>query len=159
MAEVVLIDRNAQELEATNFSHLGSEKHERIRTVGADFQEVNIPGDVAYFELCLHEMDQPQQAIIHAQALAPDVVIFEHTPDSEGVFHAAEEDKVRRSTEAVQHFNIRRRESFRAQQAFKDYLELAAKLRTQGDLAMKRAGRFLRATDIVIPMSYELLLL
>jgi hypothetical protein len=38
-------------------------------------------------------MDDPQQAVDHARTLAPDVVIFEHSPSSEWVFYAAEEKR------------------------------------------------------------------
>jgi hypothetical protein len=46
-----------------------------------------------------------------------------------------------------------------AKQQFRDYTELLAKVSPQGPLAIERAQRFAGATDIVIPMKYELNLL
>jgi len=59
----------------------------------------------------------------------------------------------------MERFGVRRRETFRTEQRFRDYRELLAKVSVQGAVAMERAGRFVGATDIVIPMSYELALL
>jgi hypothetical protein len=56
-------------------------------------------------------------------------------------------------------FGIRRRQTFHGDQRFGDFTELLAKVRPQGPLAIERAQRFAGATDIVIPMSYELNLL
>ena len=36
---------------------------------------VILHGDVVYFEFCLHEMDDPAKALIHAKSLAPDIVV------------------------------------------------------------------------------------
>jgi hypothetical protein len=34
-----------------------------------------LQGDTVYFEFCLHEMDDPEYALIHAKSLAPDIVV------------------------------------------------------------------------------------
>ena len=120
---------------------------------------MNIRGDVVYLEFCLHEMEDPRQAIDHVRSLAPDVVIFEHSPSSEWVFFAAEEDQVCRSTQALAHFPIKHRQNVYAEQIFKDYAELVSKLHTQGDLAIQRALRFAGETDIRIPMKCTLIFL
>jgi ubiquinone/menaquinone biosynthesis C-methylase UbiE len=159
MAETVLIDRDDQALAKTDTRSLMNDRQGPVRSVLADFKDLNIPGDVVYFEFCLHEMDDPQQAIDHARALAPDVVVFDHSPSSDWVFYAAEEKKVRRSAEALAHFNIKRHQSVYAEQAFKDHLELLAKLKNEGELAIQRAARFAGATNIVIPMPCDLTLL
>jgi hypothetical protein len=104
-------------------------------------------------------MDDPQSAIHHARALAPDVVVFDHSPSSDWAFYAAEEKKVRRSAEALAHFNIKRHRSVYAEPTFKDHFELVAKLKTEGELAIQRAARFAGATNIVIPMPCDLTLL
>ena len=59
----------------------------------------------------------------------------------------------------MEHFGIRLRQKFHAEQRFRSYGELLAKVSPQGPLAVERAQRFVGATDIVIPMSYELNLL
>jgi len=112
-----------------------------------------------YFEFCLHETSDPTEALAHARTLAPDAVVFDHLPNSPWSFHAAEEGKVRRSTEAMERFGIRRRHSLSVEQRFGDYDELLAKIRVQGELAIQRAQRFRGATDIVVPMNCGLALL
>ena len=158
-AETVLIDRDPQSFSGMSKCEPTHEKQGRVRTVVADFNDVNIQGDVAYFEFCLHEMEDPQRAIEHARKLAADIVIFEHSPASDWVFYSGEEEKVHRCAEALAHFTIRRHRNVYAEQRFKDHLELAAKLSTQGDLANRRAGRLADATNIVIPMRCDLALL
>jgi len=152
-AETVLIDRDEKSLAGMHA------KQGRVRTIAADFKDVNAPGDVVYFEFCLHEMDEPREAIERAKELAPDVVIFEHSPGSEWMFYAAEEDGVRQSAQALAQFPSKRRENVHAEQTFKDHAELVAKLAAQGDLALQRAARFTGATNIVIPMKCDLVLL
>ena len=152
-AETVLIDRDEKSLTETHA------KHGRVRAIVADFKDVNAQGDVVYFEFCLHEMGEPREGIEHAKELAPDVVIFEHSPGSEWVFYAAEEDGVCRSAQALAQFPIKRRQNVHVEQIFKDYAELVAKLAAQGDLAVQRAAHFADVTNIVIPMKCDLVLL
>jgi hypothetical protein len=114
---------------------------------------------VVYFEFCLHEMDDPEKALMHAKSLAPDIVVYDHSPGSEWIYYGAEEDKVCRSFAAMEHFGIRRRQTLHAEQRFTRYAELVAKVSPQGPLAVERVQPFATATDIVIPMSYELNLL
>jgi len=159
MAETVLIDRDEQALAKTDTRSLMNDRQGPVRFVVADFKDVQINGDVVYFEFCLHEMDDPQQAIDHARALAPDVVVFDHSPNSDWVFYAAEEKKVSRSAKALAHFNIKRQRSVYAEQTFKDHPELVAKLKNEGELAIQRAARFAGAANIVIPMPCDLTLL
>jgi hypothetical protein len=83
--------------------------------------------DVVYFEFCLHEMNDPCLALTHAQSLAPNPVVFDHSAGSEWAFHAAEDNKVRRSSEAVQNFGTRRRVTRLTVQHFRNHAELAAK--------------------------------
>jgi len=130
-----------------------------VDVVASAFEEVTLRGDVVYFEFCLHEMADPWNALKHARALAPDIVVFDHSPGSDWAFHAAEEDLVLRSADAMERFGIRRREAFSINQFFRDYDELLAKVSVQGDMAIERAQRFRGATNIAIPMSYELALL
>jgi hypothetical protein len=122
-------------------------------------RNAQLSADVVYFEFCLHETSDPHQALTHARTLAPDIVVFDHLPDSPWSFHAAEEDKVRRSAEAMERFGARRRQTFSTEQRFRNHDELLAKIRVQGPVAIQRAERFIGATNIVIPMRYGLALL
>ena len=104
-------------------------------------------------------MGDPLKALTHARTLASDIVVFEHLPGSDWVFHAAEEEQVRRSNEAMERFGVRRRQVFRADQCFRDHPELLAKMSVQGATAINRTQRFASAVNIVIPMDYQLVLL
>ena len=123
------------------------------------FEDVHKRADVVYFQFCLHEMQGPQKALTHAWELASDIVVFDHAAGSEWSFYAAEDQKVARSAEAMTSFGVRRRKQFVAEQRFRNYAELAAKLLPQGAPAAERARRFAGMTNIAIPMRYELALL
>jgi ubiquinone/menaquinone biosynthesis C-methylase UbiE len=157
--KLIAIDENAQSLKELEANIAAKGMQDSVQVVGSRFEDVAARADVVYFEFCLHEMDDPQQALSHARALAPDMVVFDHLPGSEWVFYGAEEDKVRRSGEAMERFGVRRRETFRTEQRFRDYDELLAKVSVQGATAIDRAQRFAGSTNIVIPMTYELVLL
>jgi hypothetical protein len=68
-----------------------------------------------------------------------------------GQINAAEGEKVRRSTEAIERFGIRRRVALLTEQRFTDYKELHAKVASQGAVAIERARHFASLTDVVIP--------
>src|ERR1017187_10295006 len=61
-------------------------------------------------------------------------------PGSEWVFCGAEEDKVRRSAEAMERFGVRRRETFRTEQRFRDHAGLLAKVTVQGATAIQESA-------------------
>lgn len=130
-----------------------------VEIITARFEDVRAHGDVVYFEFCLHEMNDPRQALEHARELAPEIIVFDHSAGSEWSFYAAEDEKVRRGAKVVQHFGARRRKQFVGEQRFRNYAELAAKLLSQGSVSAERARRFAGITNIVIPMKYELALL
>jgi hypothetical protein len=132
---------------------------DRVEVIHADFCETSPRGDVVYFEFCLHEMNDPRQALRHALTLAPEVLIFDHLPESEWAFHAAEEDKVRRSTDALADFACARHQAFRTEQRFPEYRQLLEKVSCQGEVALQRAERYRDSTGIAIPMTYGLSLL
>jgi hypothetical protein len=75
------------------------------------------------------------------------------------IFYGAEEDKVRSSADAMGRFGIQRRKAFHTEQRFRDYADLLARLAGQGEVAIQRAQRFAGATNIAIPMDYEVVLL
>ncbi|MGA7630925.1 MAG: hypothetical protein WCB11_09160 [Terriglobales bacterium] len=159
IGKLIAIDRDVKSLKELKEKSKLQRMHNSIDIVGRDFEDVGSCGDVVYFEFCLHEMDDPDKALSHARTLAPDTVVFDHLPDSEWVFHAAEEEEVRRSAEAMEHFGVRRCERFCAEQRFQDHAELLAKVTVQRPIAIQRAERFIGIMNISIPMSYEIALL
>lgn len=157
--KLIAIDENAESLKELEANIVAKGMQNSVEIVNSRFEDFTARGDVVYFEFCLHEMDDPQQALSHARRLASDMVVYDHLPGSEWIFYGAEEDKVRRSAEAMERFGVRRRETFRAEQRFANYDELLAKVSVQGATAVQRAQRFAGTTDIVIPMTYGLALL
>ncbi len=157
--KLIAIDRDQKALEELKANVVEQDLRDSVEVIGAGFEEIMIHGDVVYLEFCLHEMDDAEQALRHAKSLAPDIVVYDHSPDSEWIFYGAEEDKVARSSAAMQRCGIRRRQTFRAEQRFANHAELLAKVGPQGAVAIERTARFAGATSIVIPMNYELNLL
>lgn len=157
--KLIAIDRDPASLSSLRTSATAGSVPGPLELIACCFENVEQAGDVVYFEFCLHEMPDPGLALAHARELAPDIVVFDHCPESDWSFYAAEEDAVRRSHEAMERLGIRRRQAFRAEQRFRYYAELLAKVTPQGLLAAQRARRFVGATDIVIPMNYQLVLL
>jgi hypothetical protein len=155
----IAIDKDAEALHQLKTEAAAKGTQDSVEVIEARFEEVTRPGDVVYFEFCLHEMDDPAAALTHARSLAPDIVVYDHSAGSEWIFFGAEEDNVVRSSAAMERFGIRRREKFFAEQRFGSFDELLAKVAPQGPIAIERAQRFAGATDIVIPMAHELNLL
>jgi len=157
--KLIAIDKDVEALRQLKAALAAKGLEDSVAVVAASFEQVTLHGDAVYFEFCLHEMDDPEKALLHAKSLAPEVVVYDHSPGSEWIYYGAEENKVTLSSAVMERFGIRRRQTFHAEQRFADYAELLAKVRPQGPLAIERAQRFRGATDIVIPMSYELNLL
>ncbi len=157
--KLLAIDQDVDALRELKARVLAQDLQHRVEVLGSTFEQVTTTGDVAYFEFCLHEMDDPEKALSHARSLAPDIVVYDHSVGSEWIYYGAEEDKVARSFAAMHRFGIRRRQTFQAEQRFENHTELLAKVGPQGALAIERAQRFAGATHIVIPMSYGLNLL
>ena len=157
--KLIAIDHDRDALDELERRVAANGMQDFVRVVCAKFEEVALSGHVVYFEFCLHEMADPMRALLHARSLAPDIVVFDHRPGSAWAFHAAEEEKVRRSSKAMEQFGIRRRQAFRTEQTFRDYAELFAKLNTQGAVAIERARKFAGASAITIPMDCHLALL
>jgi len=157
--KLIAIDRNIDSLAElkTNVSARGL--NGSVEVIASNIEDIRISGDVVYFEFCLHEIADPDRALAHARSLAADIVVFDHLPDSEWSFYAAEDEMVRRGTLAMERLGFRRRETYSALQRFKDHAELQAKLAGQGTLAITRAEHFRGVTDIAIPMDYQLALL
>ncbi len=157
--KLIAIDKDVNGLRELRAKVAANRLDDVVEVLGGRFEEVTLNADVVYFEFCLHEMDDPQQALCRARFLAPDIVVYDHSPGSEWVYYGAEEDKVRHSFEVMQRFGVRRRQTFHAEQRFADHAELLAKVGPQGPVAIERAQRFVEVHDIIIPMTYELDLL
>jgi tRNA A58 N-methylase Trm61 len=158
-AKLIVIEKEAAAIRQWESKVAAERLQGRVDVIHADFCETSPRGDVVYFEFCLHEMNDPGQVLRHALTLAPEVLVFDHLRDSEWAFHAAEEDKVRRSTDALAELTCMRHQAFRTEQRFKDHQQLLEKVSCQGDLALKRAERYRGVTEIAIPMTYGLSLL
>ncbi len=158
-ARVLAVDSDPAALRQLETAVTAGGLHERIELVQADFFEVARSADVVLFEFCLHEMPDPSLALGRARSLAPDVLVFDHAPGSTWAWHAAEEDKVVRSTQAMEACGMRRRALFHGEQRFRDYGELRDKVASQGPTALERAAPFRDRRDIVIPMTYQAALL
>jgi hypothetical protein len=157
--KLIAIDRDAQALQPLKSKIMAQGLKDLVEVIGGSFEEITANGDTIYFEFCLHEMDDPEKALLHGKSLAADIIVYDHSSGSEWIYYGAEDDKVARSTAAMHRFGIRRGQTFEAEQRFTSFAELLAKMSPQGPLAIERIQRFAGAADIVIPMSYELNLL
>ncbi len=157
--KIVAIDQDVVALRELAESVISRGLQGSLEVVGRSFEEVELAGDVVYFEFCLHEMTAPEKALAHAKNLANDVVVIDHSPGSEWIYYGAEEDKVQHSAKVMERFGVRQHERFHTEQRFENYPEFLAKVTPQGPVAIERALRFAGMTNIVIPMSYDLNLL
>jgi hypothetical protein len=133
--------------------------HDVLEVIPAKFESVFLFVDVVYFEFSLHAIADPKMALTHARGMAPDIVVFEHSPNSEWTFQTGEAQMVRRSSLAMKRFGICRRKTFQVEQQFADYHEFFAKISAQGPIATQRANPYLGVNNIVIPMRFQLVLL
>ena len=157
--KLIAIDRDLTALREFQTKIAADARQTAVEIVHGQFEEVLTRSDVVYFEFCLHEIADPFAALKRARTLAPDVVVFDHSPASEWVYYGAEEEVVRRSSEAMKNFGIRRANSFRTQQRFRSGSELISKVAAQGPVAIERAQRYANINNFTIPMACELALL
>ena len=159
VASVVAIDKNAEELEKFRVGSKASWAGTPLQFVPRKFEEVDYRGDVVYFEFCMHMMEDPRKTLEHARSLAQDIVAIDHLPGSKWVYYWAGEDEVRRSTEALESFGIKRRSRFVAEQRFKDWQALADRLTGLGEESRRRVLELKEAKEVHMPMDYCLYLL
>lgn len=157
--KLIAIDQDVESLKQLKASIVASAWQKSVEVVASNFGDVTLSGDVVYFEFCLHEMHDPWKSLSHARTLAPDIVVYDHSPDSKWIFYGAEEDKARSSADAMRRFGMRSRKLFHTEQRFRDHAELLTRLAGQGEIAIQRAQYFAGATSIAIPMDYEVVLL
>ena len=157
--KLIAVDKDRAALEEFEKKIAAHGRQSSVEVIHGEFEKVTSHGDVIYFEFCLHEMADPFFSLKHAKTLAPEVVVFDHSPASEWVYYGAEEDQVRRSSLATKDFGIKRHSSFVTAQRFGAYSELVSKMSAQGPLAFQRIGRYSGATNFVVPMVCELAVL
>ncbi|HZW84400.1 MAG TPA: class I SAM-dependent methyltransferase [Nitrososphaerales archaeon] len=158
-SKVVAIDSNAKALDVFRNEAKSKWSGIQVEFVPKPFDQVNEKGEVVYFEFCLHEMAEPAKALEHAHSMAKDIVVMDHLPGSEWIFYGAEEAEVSRSTNAIEKFGTKLRESKIILQRFEDYQQLTARLSEVGPESLKRAARFKDTKEIIIKMDYGLFLL
>ncbi len=125
----------------------------------APFEAVAERADVVFFEFCLHEMDDPDGVLRHARALAPEILVIDHAPDSRWAWYTAETEKAARSWAAAERAGIRRRQACRGVQRFPGGRELLVKVQSQGEPAVSRASSHAGDAAIEIEMTYWIALL
>ncbi len=131
----------------------------RVSIVPSDFYDVEFTGDVALLEFCLHEMRDPCVALDQARAIAPEVVVIEHLPDSRWIWLADEDEDATRAWEAVEAAGRKKRDSYETNVTIDDYAQLEAKFAEQGEESLRRIAELRGKGGIVIPMRYGIALL
>ena len=132
---------------------------DRFKVVQGEFSSLSTRADVVLFEFCLHEMDNPAEALRHAQSLAPEILILDHIPESPWAWYACDEKKAARSWAAVRELCVVREASFKATQYFPTYQQLLLKIGVLGEEAIARIQEFSEQEDIRIRMEYAMALL
>ena len=152
--KVIAIDNNATAIQKLKENLINRKLEQIFEVMEADFYKANLKGDVVFFEFCLHEMPDAARAIKHAQTMAPDVLVMDHASGSRWAYYAAEDHKVAASWKAVKTFPIKKQQTFTANQTFHDHTEIYEKLKSQGDVSVKRISEFKSQKNIIIPMPY-----
>ena len=157
--QVLAVDKDAAAVRRLQQEIAEQGLEEKVSVVTGDFELLDLRGDVVLFEFCLHEMHAPHVAIEHARAMAPDVLVLDHLPESRWSWYANEAEAMARAWEAVTATGIRRRQSYQAVQRFTDSSELRAKFSRLGEESLRRIAAFHDRTAIEIPMPYGIALL
>jgi len=161
LKKIIAIDQDAGALEQFRLAVARNNIADKFELIHGDFLTMDLPvhGDVVLFEFCLHEMADAAVALAQAGKLADDVVVFDHGLKSQWAYHVVEEEKMRVSWQAVKCFKVSLHREYAAEQKFKDYDELLAKVKPQGEIAIQRIEKFKGKIDITIPFTYELALI
>lgn len=129
---------------------------DRFTVVQGEFGTHLGSADVVFFEFCLHEIPEPQTALRDAKALAPDVIVIDHHPESRWAWHTAETEKARNSWAAVEKYPILRDGCFTGIQRFAGISELLQKVAELGEPATSRARELSGHAPIAIEMKYRI---
>lgn len=157
--KVYAVDNNKEALNKLNDSLIKANLADKFTLIHAEFEQVNLTGDVVLFEFCLHEMKDAEVAIKRALTMAPVVLISDHLPHSEWAFIVGEKQKVTNSWNAIEKFNLRKSQEYNTIQYFSNYEELYQKVKGEGDEVIKLISKFLDQTCFEIPMSYRFVLI
>jgi predicted RNA methylase len=152
--QVIAIDNDKEALSSLENNLQKSQLLDKFTLINSDFYFVNKKGDVVMFEFCLHEMKNPEAAINHALAMAPNILINDHWPNSEWAYIVDEKEKVINSWEALNKFNLKKIQRYDTVQFFHDYKELFFKVKGQGENSINRINQYKDKKDFTIPMSY-----
>lgn len=157
--KVYAVDNNKEALNKLSDSLIKANLADKFTLIHAEFEQVNLTGDVVLFEFCLHEMKDAEVAIKRALTMAPVVLISDHLPHSEWAFIVGEKQKVTNSWNAIEKFNLRKSQEYNTIQYFSDYEELYQKVKGEGDEVIKLISKFVDQTCFEIPMSYGFVLI
>jgi hypothetical protein len=62
--KLIAIDKDVETLKDLKAKIVAQGLQDSVSVVGASFEDVTLHGDVVYFEFCLHEMDDPEKALM-----------------------------------------------------------------------------------------------
>jgi tRNA G37 N-methylase Trm5 len=156
---IIAVDSNPEAMAALQKKVAIIGLNDRFEFHSGDFITFTLNGDMVFFEFCLHEMANPVLALAKAKSMAPQVVVFDHSPDSDWAYIVAEETKVANAWQAIQAQNSSRVQHFSCLQSFATFAELEAKVMPQGAVSLQRIEKYRGQKNFTIPMSYGLALL
>jgi tRNA A58 N-methylase Trm61 len=157
--KVLAVDKDAEAVRLLERRIADRALEDVVTAITGDFRELQLASDVVLLEFCLHEMPEPRAAIDHARALAPDVVVIDHLPESPWSWYADEAEDMARAWEAVAAAGTRQRRSYQAYQHFESHRQLRDRFAAQGEESWRRIAPFQGQTGIEIPMPYGIALL
>jgi SAM-dependent methyltransferase len=156
---IIAVDFSPEALETLRKKAVAIGLSDRFEYHAGDFITFALRGDMVFFEFCLHEMADPVLALVKAKSMAPQVVIFDHSPDSPWAYIVAEETKVKNAWQAIQTQKPSRVQHYHSLQTFITFAELETKVMPQGEVSLQRIEPYRGQKNFTIPMSYGLALL
>jgi precorrin-6B methylase 2 len=156
--KVIAIDRDELAIEQLHRSIKALNLEDKFDVIKEDFYKVEAKGDVVLFEICLHEMTNPYEALQKARGMASDVVVYDHLP-GKWSYYTAETEKIENGWKAIRKFAIRKEARFDAIQVFKTYDEIYEKLKVLGEPSLTRIEDFVAKKDFTIDMPYAMALI
>ena len=157
--QVVAVDPDANAIARLQVAVGAMGLRDRFAVRQEEFESIVDPGDVVFFEFCLHEMSNPAALLTHARRLAPETLVIDHAPGSRWAWYTAETEKVARSWGAVERAGVRRARDFSGVQRFADAEALFQKVESLGEPAVSRALAHAGPAPIEIEMTYRIALL
>ncbi len=152
--KVYAVDNNKTALNTLSNNLTKVNLDHKFALIHSEFENIKLSADVVLFEFCLHEMKDPKASINQALALANDVMISDHWPDSEWAYLVDEKEKTTNSWSALNTFEFKKIQRYNTVQKFVDYEELFQKVKGQGETTIKRIEKYIDRKNYEIPMSY-----